>query len=419
MKKLLSVTFFTALLTLLRMASGFVIGKVIAIYTGPAGLALLSQLQNLSTLINGLLNAPVTTGIVRYTAEKGDDSEQNFENLCSWWKAGLTSSLIGCVVLIPLMMIFAPVISNYLFNAEDYKGLIVLIAFFSPFSILGTLSLSILNGLHQYKKYIYVSMIAVLLTACVMIFSTVMYGVKGALLAGAIQNSIIGLIVIISVLNQKWFRPYYLIGKSNVGSFGDISKYIIMAVVSAIAIPATQISIRYLMSNRLGWDVTGQWQAVWKISEVYLSVITLSLSTYFLPKLAGLKNLNEIKNEINKTALIIVPIVCAMAIFIYFSRDLIISILFTKEFYAAREYFSVQLLGDVIKIISWLYAYPMLSKAAVKYYVTTEILFSFIFILLSVFFIEKYQAHGVNIAYVATYTLYLLTMLCCINKFAK
>ncbi len=34
----------------------------------------------------------------------------------------------------------------------------------------------------------------------------------------------------------------------------------------------------------------GQWQAVYKISEVYLGIITIALSTYFLPKLSTLKN---------------------------------------------------------------------------------------------------------------------------------
>ncbi|HIH6830085.1 TPA: O-antigen flippase, partial [Enterobacter hormaechei] len=43
MKKLLSVTFFTGLLTLSRMMAGFLISKVIAVYTGTTGMALLGQ----------------------------------------------------------------------------------------------------------------------------------------------------------------------------------------------------------------------------------------------------------------------------------------------------------------------------------------------------------------------------------------
>ena len=46
MKRLLKVTAMTGLLTLLRMAMGFVIAKVVAVYTGPAGMAMLGQVQS-------------------------------------------------------------------------------------------------------------------------------------------------------------------------------------------------------------------------------------------------------------------------------------------------------------------------------------------------------------------------------------
>ena len=37
--------------------------------------------------------------------------------------------------------------------------------------------------------------------------------------------------------------------------------------------------------------------------------------------------------------------------------------------------FAIQLSGDVIKIAAWLYAYPMVSRGATKWFVGTEIVF--------------------------------------------
>ena len=76
MRRLLKVTAMTGLLTLLKMAMGFVIAKVVAIYTGPTGMAMLGQVQSMVGSLNGVINAPVGSGIVRYTAEK---REQGFE----------------------------------------------------------------------------------------------------------------------------------------------------------------------------------------------------------------------------------------------------------------------------------------------------------------------------------------------------
>ena len=60
MKKLLKVTASTGVLTLAKMAMGFVIAKVVAIYTGPSGMALLGQIQGVVTALNGIVNAPVS-----------------------------------------------------------------------------------------------------------------------------------------------------------------------------------------------------------------------------------------------------------------------------------------------------------------------------------------------------------------------
>ena len=69
MKRLLKVTAMTGLLTLLRMAMGFVIAKVVAIYTGPTGMAMLGQVQSMVGSLNGIINAPAGSGVVCFTAE--------------------------------------------------------------------------------------------------------------------------------------------------------------------------------------------------------------------------------------------------------------------------------------------------------------------------------------------------------------
>lgn len=70
MKKFLQVTILSAIYTFIKMIAGFIIGKVVAIYTGPSGVAMLGQVQSLITIVAGTTSAPVSTGLVRYTAEK-------------------------------------------------------------------------------------------------------------------------------------------------------------------------------------------------------------------------------------------------------------------------------------------------------------------------------------------------------------
>ena len=84
MKKLLSVTFFTGLLTLTRMLSGFIIAKVVAIYIGPSGMAMLGQLQTVITVLNGISTSPAGNGVVRYTAKY---YKNGYDDCVPWWRA--------------------------------------------------------------------------------------------------------------------------------------------------------------------------------------------------------------------------------------------------------------------------------------------------------------------------------------------
>ena len=181
-----------------------------------------------------------------------------------------------------------------------------------------------------------------------------------------------------------------------------------MATTTALTTPIALIGVRNVLISHVGWEEAGQWQAVWKISEVYLGVITIALTTYYLPKLSTLKGVENIRAEINQTAKIIIPIAAIMALGVYLFRDLVISLLFTEAFRSARELFAIQLIGDVIKIASWLYAYPMLSRGATKWFVSTEIIFSLSLIALTYTLVPLYSTQGANFAYAINYLIYLV-----------
>lgn len=99
-----------------------------------------------------------------------------------------------------------------------------------------------------------------------------------------------------------------------------------------------------------------------------------------------------------------------MAVAIYFCKDLIVWLLFTEEFEPIKELFVWQLIGDVIKLAAWLLSYLMLAKAMVRYLVVTEILFSILFVVLSILFVQRYGLIGVTYAFALNYTIYFLVM---------
>ncbi|MFB2684876.1 O-antigen translocase [Shewanella mangrovisoli] len=416
MKRLLKVTAMTGLLTLLKMAMGFVIAKVVAIYTGPTGLAILGQVQSMVGSLNGIINAPAGSGVVRYTAE---NKEKGFEACAPWWRAALQWVLVISAIAIPAGVLFAKPIASSLFKDITLAWVVVVTVCVLPFAAIGSLCNSVINGQQLYRRYVGLGMLSALISGSVMLAMIVLHNIEGALLAASIQAALIGMVMLIANLRQPWFKLRYWWGAVDPKARQQIGSYMLMAITSALTVPISLILVRNILIAQVGWDATGNWQAVWKISEVYLSVITMALGTYYLPRLASLIGANAIIREINNTAKVIIPTVILMSLIIYLLRDIAITILFTEEFRAARELFAVQLTGDVIKIISWLYAYPMLSRGNVKWFIFSEIFFSISFVVCSYIFVDEYGVLGASYAYVVSYLMYLALVLKNVKTFSQ
>ncbi|WP_419535973.1 O-antigen translocase [Endozoicomonas sp.] len=405
MKRLLKITFLTGLLTLFRMMTGFLIAKVVAIYTGPTGMAMLGQIQNVVSSLSGIMSAPVGSGIVRYTAE---NYREGFEACSPWWKAASEWILLFAVILIPSGIIFARHLSYWLFESTEYYWLIYITVLVLPFSAIGTLITSVINGQQQYRRYVVMGALATVASSSVMVFLILIEGLSGALLAAAIQMGLIGFVLTVFSFNQPWFRFSLWLGKSGNVQRKAIGSYVLMALTSSITFPVALLLIRNFLVARVGWEHAGYWQAVWKISEVYLGVITMALSTYFLPRLSQLNGYSSIRQEIQSTLKIVLPVVMLLAVSIYLLRDLVITLLFTESFSPARDLFAIQLLGDTVKVVAWLYAFPMLAKGATKWFVLTELGGALSFVGLSYCFIQEFGLQGVTISYLLNYLFYFL-----------
>lgn len=99
-----------------------------------------------------------------------------------------------------------------------------------------------------------------------------------------------------------------------------------------------------------------------------------------------------------------------MSLTIYFLRDFIIYLLFSKDFYRANVLFFYQNIGDVLRITSWLFATILLAKGYFKTNAILEIVFSALFPLLTYLLISSSGLIAVSLAYMLNYGLYLIVV---------
>jgi len=188
-KKLLTVTLFSGLLTLMRMLSGFIIAKVVAIYTGPGGIAMLGQVQSLVGALAGVVSAPAGSGVVRYTAE---NKHAGFSACAPWWKAALKWTVLLLAVLIPTACVCAKPLARWIFGDVDYFWLVMMATLALPLSAANNLIASVLNGQQLYRRFIGLGMLSVLIATAVMVILVIKVRLNGAMIAATLFSSISG-----------------------------------------------------------------------------------------------------------------------------------------------------------------------------------------------------------------------------------
>lgn len=409
---LIKTSFFSAITTLIRVASGFISNKVVAIFAGASGVSIVGAFSNFITIVLTLANGAINTGVVKYTAEYEEDEEK----LKSLFSTSIKITIYSSVLIGGILISFASFWSNWIFTQKIYEGPIRILGLTIILYALNTLLISILNGKKEIKTYTLVNSVGSFIGLFFTVILVYLYNIEGALYAMVLSQSIVFFITIFFLLKKTWFSWGFFNQNFDKTKAIKLSHYSLMAIVSALTVPVSQILLRNIITTKFGVNQAGIWQGMMRISDSYLMIITTSLSTYFLPKLSSIQNNNELRSEIFKGYRMIIPLVVISCLGIYFLRFVLINLLFTSDFIEMEKLFYWQFIGDFFKMIAWILAYMMLAKSMTKIYIISEIIFSFGYVGLGYFLTSIFELEGAVIAFALNYFFYFLCMLVIFRK---
>lgn len=392
--------------TSVKMLSALVINKALAVYVGPSGLAMIGQFQSFSQFAVAIAQAGLNTGVTKYTAEYGKDDVRIPLLFSTASKICLFSSmLIGSLIII-----LSEHSSQYVFKSSSYQYIFVIFGLTIVLFVINNLLLSILNGLKEIKIWFMISVVQSSYGLVITTLLIVFLGVEGGLIALVTNQSVVLLVLILKIKNHPQIRFENFKSPFSVSEAKKLAGYSAMALTSAATVPLSHFLIRDYIGETLGFVDVGYWQGMWYISSMYLMMITTVLSIYYLPKLSEITGVKEVRDELCRGYVIILPVVIAMSTAVFFIKDHIILLLFSAEFNPMRELFFWQLVGDVAKVASFLFGYILVARAMVKVYVVTEIIFSISFFALSVYFVQRFGLVGMSYSFALNYFLHLMVM---------
>jgi PST family polysaccharide transporter len=401
---LLKTGLLNGLAVVIKMLTLLGINKVLAVYIGPSGYAAIGQFQNAIQIISIIASGSVSNGVTKYTAEYHDDINKQV----ALWKTAVAISVTAALISSVLIVYNSSNLSKLFFDNHLYRNIFTCFGICIVFIVLNSIILSILNGKKELNKFVLANILGSVLAFVITVFFSIAWGIQGALIALVVYQALSFFTTIVIVFRLPWFKLKNFIGKYDHEIAKNLLKYTLMALVTAITVPVSQIIVRTMLSDNFGADKAGFVEAMWRLSSTYLLLITTTLSVYFLPKFSELKRTSDIRKEVYNGLISILPICALFFVLIYLFRSFAVKFLFSEGFSEMQILFPFQLLGDFFKVASWLIGFVFISKAMYKVFIFIEVFFSFLFVVLAYFMLKIFDYQVITVVHTINYFLCLI-----------
>jgi len=243
-KPLFKATSLNGISILIKIFIGFITSKIIAIFVGPSGMALVGNLRNFLTSTEAFATLGFENGVVKYVAEHQKEEQKLKQTLSTIFISVLTV----CAFLSLVLFLFSDYLNQTVFGVQyQYAFVFKTLAIGLPFYIGNIFLIATINGLGEFKKVIYINIIGNcvgLLVSGVLIWQL---KTQGALLSIIVTPSLLFLVSFLSInkeikifkaVNWKFYELRFL---------KDLSSYSLMALVSAVFGPMVFLAIRKIL----------------------------------------------------------------------------------------------------------------------------------------------------------------------------
>lgn len=390
----------------INIAVSLVKMKAVAVLLGPAGVGLVGLYMNLvqtASTVSALGFGNVgTRQIATANAEGGDIAVGRTRRALFWGTLGL--ALFGAAVFWGLSGWIARVILDDPSRANDVAWLSLAVALTVAAGSQGAL----LTGLRRVGDLARINVLSGLAGAVLGVAALWLWGQGGLLalvLVAPVATFIFGHLyvlklgppagppVVLPELIREW-RVMVRLG----------SAFMVSGLVTLLGF----LVARTLVQRELGADALGQFQAAWAIGMTYLGFVLSAMGTDYYPRLtaairdraAAVRMVNE---QTEVALLLCAPVLVAML----GCAPYVIRLLYSAEFGPAVEVLRWQLLGDLLKVMSWPLGFVLLAAGAGKTFVLTESLAIGVFVLVVWIGLPVIGVTATGVAFLALYVAYL------------
>lgn len=384
---------------------GIVRAKAIALLLGPAGVGIIGIYQSIVDMLRVGCGLGLDTGGIREVAAANSLEDKTLlgktiYRLNRWFLVAAFLGFTACIA-------FCRPISIWAFGTSEYMLSIVLLSIPVFLAILTTGRSVSIQGM---RKVSYMAQYEVWGSLVGLLVALPLYYILG--LKGIVPAFIIGSLIL-------YFFVEFYYKKLNVRLIKTPRKEVfeaglstlklgVFVVISGIISTASMFFVRAYISRNLDVEAAGLFQSAWTITAVYLGLILKSMGADFFPRLSSIvEEKTEIKKLVNEQTYIVlvisVPVIIGMLLFSEFA----LSVLYSSKFTNAENILQWQILGSILKLLSWPIAFIMLAKKKGLIFLFSEAVFYISYLAAGYFLFPQYGLDAVGMGYLIAYMIYL------------
>jgi hypothetical protein len=191
-------------------------------------------------------------------------------------------------------------------------------------------------------------------------------------------------------------------------ALATLLRFVPAGLAIGILSPAAMVWARLEIAGNLSWHVAGQVQALWRTSDWITAVMAGLLNALYLPRLAKAAAAapDTFRAELRRTASIVLIAAAVLLVLLWLALPAVMATLYRADIGVARHEAIFFLLGDWVRVASWVALFGLFARHAAWAITLGELLSLPLFALLLSLLAGSYGLREVGMIWCATYIAY-------------
>lgn len=380
--------------------------KAAAVLLGPTGVGLIGILQNLMATASTVASMGFGSVGTRQIAEANGNGRQ--EDVDTARRALFWGTLFLAITGAAVFWGLRTPIATHVLGDPDSTGEVGWMALGVALTVASGSQRALLNGMRRIGDIARVQVYSAVVGTAVGVGALYVYGREGLLLFILVAPA--ASFVFSHVYVAK--LPRVQSEKSSLVELGlqwkTLARLGFAFMVAGVVTTVGQLLVRSMIQTELGSEQLGYFQASWTISMTYIGFILAAMGTDFYPRLtAVIKDHEQAKKLVNEQTEIAILLAGPVLLAMLTLAPWILTLLYSEEFKPAASVLRWQILGDVLKVISWPLGFIILASGDGRLFMLTESIAMAVFVLVTWICLPLFGIEASGIGFFLMYLVYL------------